>query len=149
MMEITYAERVPDCVAYLELFETTGWNEMYRASAGDLQRSLTRSWHAISAFEGKRLIGFGRLLSDGVLYAVVFDVIVTPDRQRQGIGAGIMQRLLRRCEDHGIRDVLLFSARGTPAFYRKLGFVERPGEAPGMILRRAGEAPHGEAPHAG
>jgi GNAT superfamily N-acetyltransferase len=149
MMEIEYAERVPDCEAYLELFETTGWNEMYRASAGDLQRSLTNSWHAISVFEGKRLIGFGRLLSDGVLYAVVFDVIVAPDRQRRGIGAGIMKRLLLRCEEHGIRDVLLFSARGTPAFYCKLGFIERPGEAPGMILRRVGEAPHGEAPVGG
>lgn len=146
MMEIKYAERVPDCEAYLELFETTGWNESYRASAGDLQRSLTRSWHAISAFEEKRLVGFGRLLSDGVLYAVVFDVIVVPDMQRQGIGTGIMTRLLKRCESHGIRDVLLFSAAGTRSFYRRFGFVDRPGDAPGMILRRHGDASPLEAP---
>ena len=149
MTGITYAERVPDCEAYLELFNTTGWNEMYRVSAGDLQRSLTRSWHAISAFEGKRLIGFGRLLSDGVLYAVVFDVIVAPDRQRRGIGTAIMKRLLQRCEAHGLRDVLLFSARGTPAFYRRFGFVERPGEAPGMILRRGRDASPGKAQDGG
>ena len=141
MTDIKFAERVPDCEAYLELFNTTGWNDLYRASAGDLQRSLTRSWHAISAFEGKKLIGFGRLLSDGVLYAVVFDVIVVPDRQRKGIGTGIMERLLKRCEQQGVRDVLLFSARGTPEFYRKFGFVDRPGDAPGMMLRRGGEAP--------
>ena len=143
MSDINYAERVPDCEAYLELFNTTGWNDIYRASAGELQRSLTRSWHAISAFDGKKLIGFGRLLSDGVLYAVVFDVIVAPDRQRQGIGAAIMERLLKRCEDHGLRDVLLFSARGTPEFYRRFGFIDRPGDAPGMMLRRSGEAPDG------
>ena len=147
-MEIEYAERVPDCEAYLELFNTTGWNDMYGVSAGDLQRSLTRSWHAVSAFEGKRLVGFGRLLSDGVLYAVVFDVIVTPGRQRRGIGAAIMGRLLGRCKEHGIRDVLLFSARGTQEFYRKFGFVERSGEAPGMILRRAGEPRPREGPYA-
>ena len=143
MSDINYAERVPDCEAYLELFNTTGWNDIYHASAGELQRSLTRSWHAISAFDGKKLIGFGRLLSDGVLYAVVFDVIVAPDRQRQGIGAAIMERLLKRCEDHGLRDVLLFSARGTPEFYRRFGFIDRPGDAPGMMLRRSGEAPDG------
>lgn len=141
MSEINYAERVPDCEAYLELFNTTGWNDMYRASAGDLQRSLTRSWHAVSAFEGRKLVGFGRLLSDGVLYAVVFDVIVAPERQRRGIGTGIMQRLLKRCETHGVRDILLFSARGTPEFYRRFGFAERSDDAPGMMLRRGEEAP--------
>jgi len=149
MTEIKYAERVPDCEAYLELFNTTGWNDMYRVSAGDLQRSLTRSWHAISAFEEKRLVGFGRLLSDGVLYAVVFDVIVAPELQRQGIGTGIMRRLLQRCESHGIRDVLLFSAAGTPAFYRRFGFVDRPGEAPGMMLRRHDDTSPEEAPVGG
>ncbi len=56
--------------------------------------------------------------------------------------------LLRRCEENGIRDVLLFSTRGTPEFDRKFGFVERSGEAPGMILRRVREPRRREDPHA-
>jgi GNAT superfamily N-acetyltransferase len=139
MADIEYVERLPDCEAYLELFDTTGWNDLYGAGPGDLQRALVRSWHAVSAFEAGRLVGFGRLLSDGVLYAVVFDMIVTPDRQRRGIGTEILNRLLRRCREHGIRDVLLFSARGTAGFYRQFGFMERPAGAPGMILRRPPE----------
>jgi hypothetical protein len=44
--------------------------------------------------------------------------------------------LLDRCERAGIRDVLLFSAKGKAGFYEQFGFVARPDEAPGMILRR-------------
>lgn len=138
-MSLRYRAGLPERGAYAALFETTDWNEMYRASPGELARGLEASWHAVSAEEDGRLVGFGRLLSDGVLYAVVFDMIVAPDRRRRGIGSRILEMLLARCAEAGIRDVLLFSARGTPGFYRRFGFVPRPEDAPGMILRRTGK----------
>lgn len=134
---VTYSDREPDAAAYLALFETTGWNAMYRCTAAELGGSLRSSWHVISAYDDATLIGAGRLVSDGVLYAVVFDMIVTPDRQGRGVGSEIMRRLLDRCDAAGIRDVLLFAARGTEGFYRRHGFVPRAQDAPGMIMRRA------------
>jgi GNAT superfamily N-acetyltransferase len=139
---IVYRERLPEPGPYLALFETTGWNDMYRCSADELEGALRRSWYAISAFRGDVLVGFGRLVSDGVLYAVVFDMVVAPGRQRRGIGSEILNRLLARCVEAGIRDVLLFAARGTEDFYRRHGFTARPAGAPGMILRR-NRAPSG------
>jgi GNAT superfamily N-acetyltransferase len=133
---IVYEEGLPAPGPYLALFETTGWNEMYRCSADELESALRRSWYAISAYREGVLVGFGRLVSDGVLYAVVFDMVVAPDLQRRGIGSEILNRLLARCADAGIRDVLLFAARGTESFYRGHGFTARPADAPGMILRR-------------
>jgi GNAT superfamily N-acetyltransferase len=90
----------------------------------------------ISAYHDTTLIGAGRLVSDGILYAVVFDMIVTPDWQGRGIGSEILNRLLDRCNAAGIRDVLLFAARGTEGFYRRHGFVPRSQNAPGMMMRR-------------
>jgi GNAT superfamily N-acetyltransferase len=133
---ITYSDREPESAAYLALFETTGWNAMYRCTAAELENSLRKSWHVISAHHDTTLIGAGRLVSDGVLYAVVFDMIVTPDWQGRGVGSEILSRLLARCEAAGIRDVLLFAARGTEGFYRRHGFVPRAQDAPGMIMRR-------------
>jgi len=122
---------------YESLFASTGWNAVYQVTGNDLIDCLSRSWCRVSAYCDNRLVGAGRLLSDGVLYAVMFDVVVLPEYQHRGIGTSIVRDLLNRCHDSGIRDILLFSAKGTEAFYRRFGFSPRPANAPGMILRRA------------
>ncbi|MHC4945127.1 MAG: GNAT family N-acetyltransferase [Planctomycetota bacterium] len=135
-MKIDYLEKVPDPDAYLKLFNITGWNDMYCMQGADLVEALSRSWYVVSAYENERLVALGRILSDGILYAVIFDMIVLPEYQGQGIGTQILKLLLDRCERAGIRDILLFSATNKAGFYEKFGFVARAGEAPGMILRR-------------
>lgn len=134
-----YTEELPEAEAYLRLFETTGWNEIYAQPADALGRGLEGSWHVVAAYEGDILVGVGRTLSDGVQYAVIFDMIVHPSRQGRGIGSEILRRLLERCDDAGIRDVLLFAAEGVRGFYEGHGFEARPHSAPGMIRRRAPE----------
>ncbi len=133
-MATTFRTDLPDPAAYHALFETTGWNEEYRATAEHLARANAASWYAVSAYEGGELVGFGRLVSDGVLHAMVYDMIVRPDRQGRGIGSQILERLVRRCREAGIGDVQLFCAKGKKAFYLGNGFVERPEDAPGMQL---------------
>lgn len=133
--DISYVDGPSDRIAYAALFETTGWNEMYRCDPEQLGEVLAASWAVVSAYDGNRLVGSGRLMSDGLLYAVVFDLVVAPTHQGRGVGSEIMRRLLDRCRAGGIRDVLLFSARGTDQFYAGFGFVPRPADAPGMILR--------------
>lgn len=134
-VSIEYRTIPPDPAEYAKLFETTGWNARYKASVGELGKSLNASWSTVSAYAAERLIGFGRTISDGVLYAVLFDVIVHPDFQRRGIGAGIVRQLVEGCSAAGIRDIQLFSAAGKIQFYERLGFDIRPAEAPGMRFR--------------
>ena len=134
---IVYSDRRPEPAAYHALFETTGWNEMYGRTAEELADSLRGSWLVLTAHRGDELVGVGRLVSDGVQYAVVFDLIVAPAWQGRGVGSTILRHLLSRCEEAEIRDVLLFAARGTEPFYRRFRFAPRPADAPGMILRRA------------
>lgn len=132
---ITYKSTLPDPESYLHLFEGTGWNERYEASPSELARALRDSWHFVTAVDGDLLIGTGRVLSDGVLYALILDVIVDPDYRSRGIGREIMTRLLAETREACIRDVMLFSTNGTSGFYRKFGFELRSEDAPGMILR--------------
>lgn len=134
---ITFTTRLPRADAYFALFESTGWNDVYRCTTDDLTHTLHASWHVESAYREEVLIAAGRLVSDGRLYAVVFDVIVAPDWQRRGIGSRIMNRLLERCQSAGIRDILLFAAKGTQSFYRRHGFTPRLPDAPGMMIRRS------------
>ena len=119
---------------YFALFNTTGWNADYRAPPEDLELTNRNSWLTDSAYDGARLVGFGRVVTDFVLHALIFDMIVLPDHQGQGIGTLILQALLNRCEERGIRDIQLFCAKGKRAFYERNGFVSRAEDAPGMQL---------------
>ena len=131
-MALTFSNDLPSTDQFYALFQTTGWNENYQLSARELHRALQSSGFCVAVYEGDRLIGFGRLVSDGVLHAMIYELIVLPAYQNQGVGSRILTRLIDRCKEHHIRDIQLFCARGKRAFYEKRGFVPRPEDAPGM-----------------
>ncbi len=90
----------------------------------------------VSAFDDDRLVGFGRVVTDHVMHAMIFDMIILPEYQGRGIGTMILNRLVERCLALGIRDIQLFCARGKIGFYEKNGFEARADDAPGMQLRK-------------
>ncbi|HLO33452.1 MAG TPA: GNAT family N-acetyltransferase, partial [Anaerolineales bacterium] len=134
-MTITLSDQLPDKDAYFALFLTTGWNAHYQASPDDLERTNRNSWLTVSAYDGDKLVGFGRVVTDFVLHAMIYDMIVLPDYQGRGIGRIILKTLLERCKAQGIKDIQLFCAKGKRAFYEKNGFEVRAEDAPGMQLR--------------
>ena len=138
-MQAIYEETIPEREAYHHLFETTGWNESYQAGVDQLHRAIANSWYTVSAYVDDRLVGFGRVISDGVLYAFICDMIVQPSHQRQGIGSAILQKLVERCRAAGVRVIWLFAAQGKSEFYERHGFQARPAGAPGMQLVTAEE----------
>src|SRR5512146_2468535 len=131
-MPIEIRDSLPDAAEYFDLFESTGWNREYGLTAQELHEAVRGSWCLLTAYDDGRLIGTGRVISDGVFHGLIVDLIVRPDYQRRGVGTIIMQQLLDRCRASRIRDVQLFCARGKSAFYRQLGFVDRAEDAPGM-----------------
>lgn len=134
-MTLEFRDELPDREAYFRLFETTGWNAEYHVSAEDLYRAIRGSWYLTAAWCGEELAGAGRVVSDGAFHGLIVDVIVAPAYQRQGLGTQIMERLLERCRTARLLDVQLFCAKGKAPFYRRLGFVDRPADGPGMDYR--------------
>jgi GNAT superfamily N-acetyltransferase len=134
-MNIVYEESLPSKHDFFRLFDTTGWNRSYRATPEELEKAIGHSWCIVSAYVDDSFVGFGRILSDGVLYATVCDLIVMPSYRAKRIGSAILKKLVERCVTAGIREIQLFSAAGTTDFYKKHGFVERPANAPGMRLQ--------------
>lgn len=71
------------------------------------------------AWDGIKLVGAGRAITDGIRYAVIFDVVLLPEYQGKGNGRKIMDFLSARSK---AANVLLYSVPGKDGFYHKLGF---------------------------
>ncbi len=141
-MPVEFRTIPPSKQAYSTLFDTTGWNREYQATPDELAQAVANSQFVVAAYDGARLVGFGRVLTDGVLHAMIYDMIVEPVYQDRGLGTQILRRLVGWCHHAHIRDIQLFCAQGKSAFYEKNGFVRRAEGAPGMEYR-GGEEPDG------
>lgn len=123
---------LPNKIEYFNLFESTGWNQEYKASPGLLLETLMNSWFFVTVYQNNKLIGSGRIISDGFIHALVIDLIVLPDYQGCGVGKVILKTLVDKCLKAGINEIQLFCIKGKKKFCLKQGFVERPYDAPGM-----------------
>jgi N-acetylglutamate synthase-like GNAT family acetyltransferase len=90
-------------------------------SRRQLSRMLAGSQAVVSAWQGKRLVGFGRASSDGVFRAVLWDVVVASDVQGQGLGRRLVHELLAAPALTAVERVYLMTTNGA-GFYRQLGF---------------------------
>ncbi len=133
-MEIELIESTPTKDDFIILHQTTGWNAKGLYTYDQLYSAICNSWYSVSIYHDRSLIGFGRIISDGIYQTLICDVMVHPEYQTQGIGTKIMNALLKKCDKEGIKWVQLFCAKGKQDFYKKLGFVTRDVEAPGMSL---------------
>jgi len=131
-----FNDQLPDPKKYWELFQTTGWNVEYKFSLKDLARAIQNSWYTVSVYHSSDLIGFGRIIGDGVHHALIVDLIIHPAYQGRGLGSQLLNRLVQKCKSNKIRDVQLFSAKDKFEFYERFGFEKRPQNAPGMQLRQ-------------
>jgi GNAT superfamily N-acetyltransferase len=95
--------------------------------------AVGRSSTWFAARDGGELVGVARLLDDGGLYASLWDVIVRPDRQRQGIGTALARAALDRCADR--RLVALVSTPAAVPFFAAMGFVTDSHGHAAMYLR--------------
>lgn len=105
-----------DWLAFCALFQRAGLGERKPAVA---QAVFAGSYACCFAWDGELLIGAARAISDGVNSSVIYDVVVEPAYQGQGVGKALMRNLLGRLPK---RSVMLVSVHGKEGFYRKLGF---------------------------
>ena len=92
---------------------------------------------ALCAWDGEQLVGFGRVLTDFVYRATIWDVIVDAAYQKQGIGSELVQRILAHPRLKKVELVWLCTRR--PEFYEKLGFTSK--EQTGMVWIREKATP--------
>ena len=85
-----------------------------------LKIAAENSYTVCSAYVEQKIVGFGRAISDSQYQSAIYDVVVLPEFQNQGVGKSIMEALLEKLPKSG--PVLIFVAPGKQDFYRKFGF---------------------------
>ncbi|MBE2272507.1 MAG: GNAT family N-acetyltransferase [Anaerolinea sp.] len=75
------------------LFNAVGW-ERRTTDRERLAQLVRGSMFVVSAWEGDRLVGFARAISDGAFNAYISTVAVLPEYQKRGIGRELIQRLI-------------------------------------------------------
>lgn len=102
------------------LFEHAPWARG-RSVEGILAMLSNTDYH-FSAWDGKRLIGFARVLTDRIYRATLWDVVVHPDYQKRGVGEELMNRVLSHPVLSRVEKFWL-NTRDKFGYYEKFGFV--------------------------
>lgn len=81
----------------------------------------------------ERLIGMARATSDHVFNATIWDVLVDPEYQGQGLGKAMVEHLVRSLLRRNIQNITLFADATVVDFYNQLGFAADPEGIKGMF----------------
>ncbi|MEB3172519.1 MAG: GNAT family N-acetyltransferase [Cyanobacteriota bacterium] len=92
-----------------------------RSLAG-LRTMLKGSAAAVSLWQSGQLVGFCRASSDGRYRAVLWDVVVAPELQGQGLGRRLVEALLELPQLRRVERVYLMTSNSA-GFYKQLGFM--------------------------
>lgn len=120
-LEFSFDKNVPPEDLH-KLMLQTGWGK--GRSVEGLSRMLSMSTLALGVWDGGRLVGFGRAMSDGTYRALIEDIIVDEPYRNKGIGSKIMQMLTDRLSN--VEDIYLFTGMDMESYYNRFGFVVTP-----------------------
>ena len=106
-----------------QLYTQVGWTA-YTESMTALERGYKNSLLVLAAYENEELLGIVRVVGDGATIILVQDILVYPQKQRQGIGTSLLKAVLERYADVRQIQLVTDNTPKTVAFYQSLGFVE-------------------------
>lgn len=90
-------------------------------SIEDLGVAIANSDPVISVWDAERLIGFARATSDGIYRATIWDVVIHPDYQGNGLGSKLVETVLAHPRMRWVERVYLMTTN-RQEFYEKIGF---------------------------
>jgi N-acetylglutamate synthase-like GNAT family acetyltransferase len=112
-------DRVPDAALMVGLLRSVGW-DMRASEPASLQKAIDGTTEFATAWDGERLVGTARSLSDGGQNALIATVVVHPAYQGLGVGERMVHLLTDEWDQVRFS---LTSAPGLTGWYEKLGFL--------------------------
>lgn len=119
-------ENVKNVEEYNYLYDAVKWGS-YDSEIS--KKALDNTFYSVSVYNDNQIVGFGRLIGDGICFMYIHDVMVVPEYQNKKIGTMIMNKLINQIEkikkENPDMRVYLGASKGKEGFYEKFGFVKR------------------------
>ncbi|OMP08585.1 hypothetical protein CCACVL1_01105 [Corchorus capsularis] len=123
------------------LCDKVGWprRPLSKLAAALKNSYMVAALHSVTKLPGsegieqKKLIGMARATSDHAFNATIWDVLVDPSYQGQGLGKAMIEKLIRTLLQRDIGNITLFADSQVVEFYRNLGFEPDPEGIKGMF----------------
>ena len=134
---ISIKENVNSIEEFNYLYDAVGWGS-YDEKV--LEKALANTMYSVSVYDDDKIIGYGRIIGDGICFLYIHDVMVIPKYQNKKIGSQIMNKLLEKVNQIKIENpyvrVYLGASKGKEKFYQRFGFIKREDAnlGSGMIL---------------
>jgi len=90
-------------------------------SIDQIKKMLRNSNVIITLWYEKNLVGFGRATTDQIYRAVLWDIVVSRNLQRAGLGKIIVEELLKDKKIYSAEKIYLMTT-DSKDFYKQLGF---------------------------
>ena len=105
------------------LYAEAGWIA-YTENMQAMEQGFRNSLLVLAAYENDDLLGIIRAVGDGFTTVFVQDILVFPEKQRQGVGTALLKAVLDRYSD--VRQIQLTTDNTpkTTAFYKSMGFAD-------------------------
>lgn len=117
------------------LYRQAGWWGAGRNdNPGLVSRIISGSHAFLVVVKGDEIVGMGRAISDRASDAYIQDVTVVEPHRMQGVGGGIVKRIVERLHEDGIRWIGLIAENDSRLFYERLGFAELPSSSKPMLM---------------
>ena len=134
---ISIKENVNSIEEFNYLYDTVGWGSYDEKVS---EKALANTMYSVSVYDDDKIIGYGRIIGDGICFLYIHDVMVAPKYQNKKIGSQIMNKLLEKVNQIKIENpyvrVYLGASKGKEKFYERFGFITREDAnlGSGMIL---------------
>ena len=130
-------ENIDNVKEFNELYDAVGWGSYEEEIS---KKALSNNIYSVSIYDNNNIIGYGRIIGDGIVFLYIHDIMVKPEYQGKGIGKTIMNKLLAKI--HELQKVnpdlrtYLGASKGKEEFYKICGFItrEEANLGAGMIL---------------
>ncbi|MCL4872107.1 MAG: GNAT family N-acetyltransferase [Anaerolineae bacterium] len=108
----------------LALYNSVGWTAYTNEQAQDrLVLAIQNSTYVVTAWDGDRLVGLARAMSDDVAIFYLKDILIHPEYQRQGIATRLLRHCLERFEHVRNKVLLTDDEERQLRFYEKMGYT--------------------------
>ena len=136
---ISIKENINSIEEFNYLYDAVGWGSYDEKVS---EKALANTMYSVSVYDDDKIIGYGRIIGDGICFLYIHDVMVIPKYQNKKVGSQIMNKLLEKVNQIKIENtyvrVYLGASKGKEMFYERFGFITREDAnlGSGMILDR-------------